>query len=478
MAAVSGVLRVGVLTPWHAGDPRQATDFANLTVTLHVFEAPFVPAAEGGRVEPALLDLPLRAEGGAAAATLYSAEVRRGRVFSDGTPVTAAHVAASLQRTPAFADQAQVSVHGERLVFRLARPNARFDLVLANFNNPIVHEGRAGLVGSGPYALAPDSTPERVRLVRNPHYTGTAHAGEIHCICYPPDEEGRPARLIAAVNSGEVDFTAALSKDDLNHVKGVRKLIELGYSTAVLYFNTERAPWGEARVRHAVAAAVDRRALAAASYTNPLAFAATGLLPPSLGGFPDGVLFDPARAAALLAESGVRPPSKPLRMLVVPLPRPHLPHPRATARLVCERLESLGLQVEVVVTRDIADYLEQAARGDYDLALSGWIPESPDPLDYLETMLASWSVPDTRRAASRVANLSRWRHPGMDEALQRHRAEARPETLRRIHDLLHAELPLLPLLYGPRVAVLSWRVRERPASFAWRPFLAELPLGT
>jgi hypothetical protein len=25
--------------------------------------------------------------------------------------------------------------------------------------------------------------------------------------------------------------------------------------------------------------------------------------------------------------------------------------------------------------------------------------------------------------------------------------------------------------------VLSWRVRERPASFAWRPFLAELPLG-
>lgn len=473
---MSGVLRVGVLTPWHASDPRRAIDFANLIVTLHVFEAPYRPAAEGGGVEAALVELPLRAEGGAAPATLYSADVRRGRFFSDGTPVTAARVAASLQSTPAFADQAQVTVQGERLVFRLARPNARFDLVLANFNNPIAFEGASGLCGSGPYAMAPDSTPERVRLVRNPHYSGTAHADEIHVICHPPDDEGHPTRLIAAVNAGEVDFTGALSKDDLNHVKGVRKLIEMGYCTAVLYFNTERAPWDDARVRRAAAAAIDRRALAGASYTNPLAFAATGLLPPSLASFPDGVLFDPARAAALLHESGARLPATPMKLLVVPLPRPHLPHPLATARMLAERLQSLGLRIEVEPTRDIADYIDKTARGAYDLALSGWIPESPDPLDFVETMLASFNVPDTRRAASRVSNLSRWRHPGMDEALQRHRAEGRPETLRQIHDLLHAELPLVPLLYGPRVAVLSWRVRERPASFAWRPFLAELPL--
>lgn len=473
---MSGVLRVGVLTPLHASDPRQATDFANLIVTLHVFESSCRPSAEGGLVEPTLLELPLRAEDGAEPATLYSTEVRRGRFFSDGTPVTAERVAASLLRTPAFVDRAQVTVQGERLVFRLARPNARFDLVLANFNNPIVLESAGGLLGTGPYVMAPDSRPERVRLVRNPHYAGTAHADEIHVLCHPPDDDGRPTRLIAAINAGEIDFTAALSKDDLNHVKGVRKLIEMGYCTAVLYFNTERAPWDDARVRRAVTAAIDRRALAGASYVNPLAFAATGLLPPSLASFPDGVLFDPARAVALLAESGVRVPSAPLKLLVVPLPRPHLPQPGVTARLLGERLQSLGFRVEIEITRDIADYLDRTARGQYDLALSGWIPESPDPLDYLETLLASYSVPDTRRAASRVANLSRWRNPAMDEALQRHRAEARPETLRQIHDLLHAELPLMPLMYGPRVAVLSWRVRERPASFAWRPFLAELPL--
>lgn len=474
---MSNVLRVGALTPWHASDPRQATDFANLIVTQHVFEAPYLPAAENGRVDAALLDLPLRAEAGAAPATHYSAEVRRGRRFSDGTPVTAETIAVSLQQTPAFVDQAEVSVKGERLSFRLARPNARFDLVLGNFNNPIVHAPGGRLIGSGPYAMAADSTPERVRLVRNAHYPGPAHADEIHVTCYPPDDEGRPTQLIRAINAGEVDFTTALSKDDLNHVKGVRKLIDLGYCTALLYFNTERAPWSELRVRQAVAAAVDRRALAGASYTNPLAFAATGLLPPSLGGVPDGVLYDPARAASLLGESGVRPPVTPVKMLVVPLARPHLPHPRVTARLVGARLESLGFRVQIVITRDIADYLEQTARGQYDLVLSGWIPESPDPLDYLEMLLASWSVPDSRRAASRVANLSRWRHPGMDEALRRHRTDARPETLREIHEIFHAELPMLPLLYGPRVAVSSWRVRERPAVLNWRPFLADLPLG-
>lgn len=474
---MSGILRMGVLTPWHSSDPRQSTDFANLIVTLHMFESSYRAAPEGRRVEPAVLDLPLRPVAGERQATVYEADVCPGRRFWDGTPVTAERVAESLQRTPAFAEHARVSAQGAHLTFRLAHPNARFDLALANFNNPIGYDSPTGLVGSGPYMMTRESTPERVRLVRNPYYSGPAHAEEIHVTCYPPDEHGNRARLIDAVNAGEIDFTAALSKDDLNHVKGVRKLSDPGYCTAVLYFNTERAPWNNALVRHAVAAAIDRRALAAASYANPLAFAAAGLLPPSLGTVPDGLLFDPARATALMAESGLRPPATPVKLLVVPLPRPYLPHPRATTRLLSERLESLGFRVHVEVTRDIADYLDKTARGQYDLALAGWIPESTDPADYLEHLLASHNIPDSRRAASRVANLSRWRHAGMDDALRRHRSEGRPETLREIHDILHAELPLVPLLYGARVIVLSWRVQTRPASFAWRPFLAELPLG-
>ena len=156
---MSGVLRVGALTPWHASDPRQSIDFANMIVTLHVYEAPFRPCADGTRVEPGLLEPPLRAEPGFAPATHYSAEVRPGRFFADGTPVTAERIAASLQQTPAFVDQAQVSAQGARLDFRLARPNARFDLVLANVNNPVVHAAGGRLVGSGPYRLLPDSTP-------------------------------------------------------------------------------------------------------------------------------------------------------------------------------------------------------------------------------------------------------------------------------------------------------------------------------
>ena len=245
---------------------------------------------------------------------------------------------------------------------------------------------------------------------------------------------------------------------------------------AMLYFTTQRPFFRSAEIRRAVSRAVDRRELAARSYSSPLAFAATGFLPASLGTMPDGMRQDVEEARRLLAAAGGDRKRTPLRMLVIPTARPYMPHPIPTAEVLVNQLAQLGLQVEIEQTRDIADYYRRTADGDYDLALSGWIPDTPDLVTLFEAILSSSAIPDHKEGAFSRANLARWAHEPMDEALAAFRQDADSRNLRHIGQVLNEERPLLPLLYGSEIVVHSWRVKNRPKRFHNRPFFAEMSL--
>ena len=85
---------------------------------------------------------------------------------------------------------------------------------------------------------------------------------------------------------------------------------------------------------------------------------------------------------------------------------------------------------------DGADYYRRTAAGDYDLALSGWIPDTPDLVTLFEAILASEAVPDHREGAFSRSNLARFRSTAMDNALLDYRREASPLNLRRINEVL------------------------------------------
>ena len=288
------VFRVGFVNRWERRDPRTGLNYASFLVQWHIYEPPY-RISVSRKIEPVLLDYPLQKEDDQQG-LLYSARVRKGARFSDGTELTADHVAASLEKTAAFRIHASASARGERVYFRLKRPNARFDLLLARFDHGIVLERGGEFLGTGPYMLGEGAQPERLRLVRNPHYIPAARVREIECHIYPLDADGRRTKLLEAVNRGEIDFTDELARDELNRVEKMRKCIQLGFCTAVLFFNTERPLFQDSRVRLAFASAIDRKALAAHSYSNALAFAATGLVPPVLGSAPDMMTHDLARA--------------------------------------------------------------------------------------------------------------------------------------------------------------------------------------
>ncbi len=472
---MTDVLRVGILTPLHIkhSDPRSATDFVNSMVNWQVFQAPFGASSEGTKTLPLLFKGPLAAETSTGSEKVWSAVLRPGIRFSDGTVLTARHVARSLERSHLFSAEADVAVQGDRLFFYLKRPSSRFDWVLSHQTSAVVLEKRGQFLGTGPYVLVPRSESQ-YRLVRNPHHPRPPRIPQVDLRVYPLDSAGRPSRLIEAINRGEVDFTLGLSRDDLRSVRGVHKWMGQGDSIAMLYFNTQRPFFRSAEIRQAVSKAIDRRELAAGSYTSPLAFAATGFLPASLGTLPDGMRQDVEEAQRMLAEAGGDRKRTPLRMLVIPTARPYMPHPVPTAEVLAAQLAQVGLEVRIEQAKDIADYYQRTADGDYDMALSGWIPDTPDLVTLFEAIFSSAAIPDHREGAFSRANLSRWIHPPMDEALAAFRQDADSRNLRCIGEVLNQERPLLPLMYGSEIVVHSWRVKNRPKRFHNRPFFAEM----
>ena len=473
---MNDVFRVGLVNRWEQCDPRRGNFFNNM-VQWHLFEPPYRASEQPGQIESVLLDYPLQPEGSEDGSAVYSAGVRRGNYFSDGTEVTAAHIVTSLDRSPSFVIQASAQARDNRVFFKVRHPNARFELVLSRHEHAIVLEKNGELLGTGPYVISPESQPERLRLVRNRFYKGPVQLQEIECVVYPVDADGSRHKLLEAVDRGEVDFTENLTRDDMNRVQRMRKCIDLGYCTAILSFNTERPIFANSLVRRAMAAAIDRKALAAQSYSNALAFTATGLLPPSLGRpTPDEITHDLEQARSLLASAGIDRPSRPLSMCVVPMPRPHLPKPRATAEMIASQLGHLGFNLEIRQAKSMDEYFEITGSGQYDLVLAGWIPDTPDPLDYLESLLTTHCIPAAGRAASKGSNFSRWRNSGMDQAIEMERNKPDPANWQRICDLLRTEVPLFPLMYGPHTVVVTWRVKNFPRNFCNRPFLAGLEL--
>src|ERR1041385_5840160 len=210
------VLRVGTLSSIASIDPRDAEDNISGMVLEQVFEPPYRLPAGDTTVRPHLLE-PLRPEG----RLQYSAAVRNGARFSDGTAVTADIVARSLRSTKALLNKAILEVHGDRVWFTLSAPNPRFDLTLTQSNCAIVLDRATQLLGTGPFMF--DHRPNvkllqrepNIRLVRNPHHGHANSVDEVLFRIYPAESDGTPSRLMEAMSHGEIDVTNVLTMAQL-----------------------------------------------------------------------------------------------------------------------------------------------------------------------------------------------------------------------------------------------------------------------
>lgn len=455
-AAARRILRVGVLTAMAKLDPREAVDNVSGMVLGQVFEPPFALESGATTVRPCLLES-LQSRG----PLQYSASVRAGAKFSDGTPLTAELVVRSLRGAKALANKATVEVKGDQVLFTLTTPNPRFDLFLTQGNCAIVLERGTELLGTGPFMFEgrPDirvlQNAKSIRLVRNPH-ARVDGVDELEFVVLPADADGSPTSTVEALRQGEIDMTTALSMRDVavHSISGVTPTLQPGNSTGILFFNTERPMLSETANRRGIALALDVNEIAAASFDrNPLAFVAPTLLPPMMGrsiGLPEK---DRDQARRLIQGSPLKLAR--LTLLVPWAPRPYMPKPLPVATLIQKQLADIGVTVELRQSKTADEFFNDLIRGNYDLALAGWIADTPDPADYYEAML--WSK---MAEGENHSNHSRWKNATADAALMRFRQVPTDENKRELDRIVRDEAPLVPLIYGQSVVVHSRKIRN------------------
>ncbi len=479
----SNTLRVGLLGGWNGLDPWEAQDLSGVIARNQCFETLYV--RRDGKVEPdrRYLATELRLETvNINGMPRYSLRLSEELRFSDGSVVQPEDVVDSLRRVAPLRAVAKMNAAGARRVqLHALQEGIELEPQLAQIWSVIGKRGAKHWLGTGPYAIVEETLGEGGRVLvleRNPHWiAGGRRAPTIERIefyAYPLDASGTPSKLRDAVEAGEIDFTLMLPREVAKGLQGVRKVFQPGQSTAFLAFGARR-PWvRDAKVRRALAAAIDPWAIARVCHDNPAAFAARGLLPPALSPSQRSLpSYGFEVAAKALEEVADRPSS--LRMLVVWGPRPYLPDPRGVAEAIAEQFGALGIGVLIDQAAGATEFFEAVRRGEHDLILSGYIAETPDPVEFMAALLSSQRIPRAGAPMASTTNLGGFADPEMDRRLAA--AQGDPAKLLAVNERLEELRPIVPLMYGASVAVHSWRIQDFELDPRGIPSFCELSLG-
>lgn len=292
---------------WDPGDTLDPIEAgaANRELSPLVFEGLF--ALDGAfAAQPVLCETYVQAEDGLS----WSFTLREGVTFSDGTQLTAAHVAASLNRARSSSiygarlAQIEAVTAGEGTVsVTLSTPNGGLPALL---DIPVARAGEDGgpPLGTGPYCF--DSSGEAPCLRLRSDWRGEERL-PLETILLR--EVSTPDRRIAAFDTGEITLVD-LDPTGTNALGYSGQYESWEYPTAVMLylgFQTQSGPCEDAVLRRAISRVLDREELAATFFE--------GYADPSALPVPPGSALYDARlaaeqccsveeAAALLAEEG------------------------------------------------------------------------------------------------------------------------------------------------------------------------------
>jgi ABC-type transport system substrate-binding protein len=437
-------LVVGTLADPLSLDPKRATDVVSAAILVNVCEPLVRYRPDGQRVEAALATTWATADG-----RTWTFTLREGVAFHDGAALDADAVVAnleSLRRAHAFAGRAE-RVGPLVVSITLEKPNAA---LLATLSQPFfalqspreLAAPRGRPVGTGAFRLG-SVRPGEVRLEAHPGYWGGPPRLGALVFRRLASEES----LLQSLLEGEIDVTTAMGQEAVGRLRQRHDIVldsQTGLNVAFLSLNNERPPLDDRRVRQALARAVDRRALVEqilAGHGEP----ARNPLPPALLGYArrtKELILDRPGAKRLLAQAGF-PDGFETTLLTVEVPRPYMPAPLRLAEQIRRDLEAVGVRARLRPAASWAEYLERAARGDYDLAVLGWIADTTDPNDFLSALVASESVGATNR--------SRYRSVEMDTLLKQgrrgHGPAEREVAYQDAQDLFQRDMPWVPLYH-------------------------------
>ncbi|MDT7766489.1 MAG: peptide/nickel transport system substrate-binding protein, partial [Mycobacterium sp.] len=440
-------------------DPQKTSAYFSFEVLENVFDTLVEPDANL-EMRPAL------AESWEVSADQlgWTFRLRHGVTFHDGSPFTADDVVYSYRRIIdaklANADKLS-SVTGVtapdpstvRITLKQPTPNLLTNLGgfkgLAIVSRRNVESGQIAThpVGTGPFAFQGQKSGDSITLKANPGYW--AGAPKVSGVTFRFISE--PSTALSALQAGEIDWTDAIPTQRVKQLKeddSVTLAATPSNDYWYLALNEARAPWNDVRVRKAIAYAIDRDAIVAAtSYGTAVA---NQLAIPK--GNPwytpyDGYRHDVARAKNLLAEAsqtGIAAP-KTLDMLVTT----QYPATVTAAQIIADNLAPLGITVNIR-TDDFASWLDEQNNGHFDMLMMGWLGNiDPDDFYYAQ------------HHTDGSSNAQKFSNPEVDRLLDAARVEtnrnARADDYAKAATIIADQVSYI-YLYNPSV-IQAWTTR-------------------
>jgi peptide/nickel transport system substrate-binding protein len=398
-------------------DPQKTSAYFSFEVLENVFDTLVEPDANL-ELRPALA----QSWTVSADQLTWTFHLRTGVTFQDGSPFTADDVVYSYRRiideklanVDKFSAVTDVNApNGDTVLIRVKQPTPNLLTNLGGFKGMAIVERKnvesgqiaTHPVGTGPFAFASQKSGDSILLKANPNYWGGAP--KVPGVTFRFISE--PSTALSALQAGEIDWTDSIPTQRVAQLKNddsIKLAVTPSNDYWYLALNEAREPWKDARVRQAIAYAIDRKAIVqATSYGTATA---NQLAIPE--GNPwytpyDTYRYDINKAKTLLGEAGASP--KTLDMLVTS----EYPETVTAAQVIADNLKPLGITVNIR-TVDFATWLDEQNTGNFDMLMMGWLGNiDPDDFYYAQhhtdgsSNAQKFSNPDVDRLldAGRVA---------------------------------------------------------------------------
>ena len=406
-------------------------------------------------------------------------KLRPGVTFHDGSPFTAEDVIFTIDRVPnvpnspnSFAQftrgiESVQKVDDLTIVVRTKAPNPQLLSDLANIfivsakvakgaTTADFNSGKAA-IGTGPYKLVEFVSGERLVVERNDNYWG----GKPQWARVTERMIAKDPTRLAALLAGQVDAIDAVPIADLERLKkegrfslfrgpaAIVHYVALDSARDVSPFVTAKDgkplagnPLKDPRVRKALSLAINRE-LIVKRIMEGSAVAASQLLPES---FPTSSKslkpdrFDPARAQALLKESGWGDGFR----IVLHATGDRYPNDSAVAQAIAQMWTRIGLKAEVEALPG-AVFFTRASKQEFSAFAAQYGAE--DSMNSLRALVAT----NNKDKGYGTANRTRYSNPVVDnlltEALVTMDDELRQQKLERAINFAIADQPLIPVFY-------------------------------
>lgn len=473
-------------------DPNLISGSPGHSIAINLFEPLLAPAAGN---EPPVPGAAERFEVSKDGLT-YTFFLRKGNVWSDGTPLTAQDfkfawlrglapetgsknaqqiylylVGAEGYNNGSHKDPSKVAIKvidDHTISLKLKHPTPFFPELLTYIawapvpRHTIAKHGKqwtrpGNIVVNGPYTLTEFEPRSKVVLTKNPKYWDAANVAIERSDVFMTDSEDRNATYY---QTGQVHLAQPLSPDKVRAwLKDGRSDLHIDQHMCTYYLalRNGRAPFNDPLVREALTLAIDRERLAKhvlgrleqpASHFIPDMFEAT------LGykAVP-GSGHDPEEAKRLLAEAGYPNgsgfPSIELRYNTLEVNR------QVAEFVQRSLLENLGVKV-TLHNMEWKSMLKTLRTGEFQLGRAAWCADYADPMTFFEVLRSTAAV-----------NYTRYNNPNYDALLKRIGTtvsrDERNALLCAAEKTLNHDRPILPLFFYTHAYLLH------PSVKGWKP---------